>query len=288
MNGRAAIPPNQRSGIGGTAFRVPDGHPYMYETIDLEYEGGVARIAFDRPDAHNALTEQMTTEMVEVAHDLVSDDSIRCISLTGNGPVYNTGADLTTLAGDGSDEPRLRSLASGLHEFVSQLLRAPKPVVTGVNGVAAGGGIGPAICGDVVLVAESARFEFAYPRIGLSGDGGSTYLLPRLVGLRRAQEFAFRDEPIDAEEAAAAGLATEMVPDDALDERLDEEARRLAGGPTRGHAATKRLLLESFDNSLDGQLAGEAETIAGLTTTDDFARGLDAFGGDETPEFTGE
>lgn len=259
----------------------------MYETIDLNREGAVARVAFDRPDAHNALTEQLTTEMVDVVHDLVSDDSVRCIAVTGNGAVFNTGADLTELAGDGSDEPRLRSLAGGLHEFVSQLIRAPKPVVTGVNGVAAGGGIGPAICGDVVLVAESGRFEFAYPRIGLSGDGGSTYLLPRLVGLRRAQEFAFRDEPIDADEAVEVGLATEVVPDDALDERLADEAQRLADGPTRGYAATKRLLLDSFDNALDEQLADEAETIAGLTSTEDFSRGLDAFAGDETAEFTG-
>jgi 2-(1,2-epoxy-1,2-dihydrophenyl)acetyl-CoA isomerase len=257
-----------------------------YETIDVT-GGAVGRIAFDRPDAHNSIDERMAAELVDAVHEFVSDDDVRCIGLTGNGSAFNTGADLTALAGDGSDEPLLRSLTHDLHEFVSQLVRAPKPVVTGVNGVAAGGGLGPAVCGDIVLVAESARFEFAYPRIGLSGDGGSTYLLPRLVGLRRAQELAFRDEPIGAEEAVETGLATEAVPDDDLGARLTAETERLAAEPTRAHAATKRLLVESFDNTLDAQLAEEAETIAGLANSEDFARGHAAFWSDGEPTFTG-
>lgn len=259
-----------------------------YETIDISRDGAVGAITFDRPSAHNSLNRQMTTELVEATHDLVSDDDVRCLTLTGSGPVFNSGADLTTLEGDGTDETRLRTLASELHEFLSQLIRAPKPVVTGVNGVAAGGGLGPAICGDIVLVAESGRFEFAYPRIGFSGDGGSTYLLPRLLGLRRTQELVFRDEPVGAEEAAEIGLATEVVGDDELEERLAEEAERLASGPTQGYAATKRLLLESFDNSLDEQLGNEAEIISGLANTEDFSRGHAAFNTDDTPDFTGE
>lgn len=259
-----------------------------YDTIDVSREDGVGRLAFDRPDAHNSLSARMADELVEATHGLVSDNSVRCIALTANGTTFNTGADLTMLSGDESDEPTLRSLANGLHEFVGQLVRAPKPVVTGVNGVAAGGGLGPAICGDIVLVTESARFEFAYPRIGLSGDGGSTYLLPRLVGLRKAQEIAFRDAPVDAEEAVDIGLATEVVPDGDLGSRLKEESQQLAAGPTKAHAATKRLLKDSFDNSLDAQLGAEAETIAGLTNTEDFSRGHAAFGGDDDPNFTGE
>ena len=259
-----------------------------YRTIEVTRTGGVGRLTFDRPDAHNALNERMAEELVDAVRALVSDDDVRCIAVTADGPVFNTGADLTTLSGDGSDEPRLRTLAGTLHEFVGGLVRAPKPVVTGVNGVAAGGGLGPAICGDVVLVAASARLEFAYPRIGLSGDGGSTYLLPRLVGLRRAQELAFRDEPVDAEEAVELGLATEAVPDDALEGRLAAEAERLADGPTAAYAATKRLLVESYDRPLGAQLAAEADAIAGLTNTEDFARGHAAFDGDEKPEFVGE
>jgi 2-(1,2-epoxy-1,2-dihydrophenyl)acetyl-CoA isomerase len=259
-----------------------------YETIDCTREDGVGRIVFDRPDAHNAINEQMGQELPEAAQRLASDDDVRCIALSANGSTFNTGADLTMLSGDGSDEPHIRSLANGLHEFVSQLVRAPKPVVAGINGVAAGGGLGPAICGDIVLAGESARFEFAYPRIGFCGDGGSTYLLPRLVGHRKAQEIAFRDEPIDAVEADEIGLVTGVVADDELDDRLNEEATRLASGPTAGYAATKRLFAKSSETPLDAQLAEEAGEIARLTNTEDFARGHAAFGRDESPEFIGE
>jgi len=258
-----------------------------YDTIECTREDGVGTIAFDRPDAHNSLNPRMGEEFAAATQELASDDDVRAIALTANGTVFNTGADLTQLSGDGSDEARIRSLAADLHEAVEQLVRAPKPVVTGVNGVAAGGGFGPAICGDIVLAAESARFEFAYPRIGFCGDGGSTYLLPRLVGLRRTQELVFRDEPIGAEEAERIGLVTETVPDGELTDRLTEEAERLAAGPTKGYGAAKRLLAESFDNPLAAQLAAEAETIAELTNTTDFERGHAAFGGDEPPEFAG-
>ncbi len=259
-----------------------------YETIECTRTDSVGRIVFDRPDAHNSINERMGEELPDAARKLASDDEVRCIALTANGATFNTGADLTMLSGDGSDEPLVRSVANGIHEFVSQLVHAPKPVVTGVNGVAAGGGLGPSVCGDIVLAGESARFEFAYPRIGFCGDGGSTYFLPRLVGLRQAQEIAFRDEPIGPSEATEMGLVTEVVADEELDDRLDEEAERLAAGATKAYAETKRLLTKSLDTSLDTQLADETGSIARLTNTRDFARGHAAFGGDEGPEFTGE
>jgi 2-(1,2-epoxy-1,2-dihydrophenyl)acetyl-CoA isomerase len=261
-----------------------------YEHVDVTHaaDGAVGRLTFDRPERNNAMSERAADELHRAAIDLVEDDGVRCIVLTGTGGTFNTGADLTTLSGDGSDAAIIRRIAGDLHGMVSQLARAPKPVVCGVNGVAAGGGVGPSLCGDIVLATESARFEFAYPRIGLSADGGSSYFLPRLVGLREAQRIALRDEPVGAEEAADIGLATEAVPDDEFEDRLAEEAARLAEGATRAHAATKGLLRTSFDRSLDEQLATEAETIAGLTATDDFARGLDAFLGDGDARFEGE
>jgi 2-(1,2-epoxy-1,2-dihydrophenyl)acetyl-CoA isomerase len=264
-------------------------------SVDLEHvtvthaaDGAVGRITFDRPEHNNAMDQRAADELNAAAIDLVEDDAVRCIVLTGVGGVFNTGADLGALAGDASDGATIRRIAGDLHGMVSQLVRAPKPVVCGVNGVAAGGGVGPSICGDVVLAAESARFEFAYPRIGLSADGGSSYFLPRLVGLREAQRIAFRDEPVDAAEAVDIGLATEVVADDEFEDRLAAEAARLAEGPTLAHAATKGLLRSSLDRSLDEQLAAEAETIAGLTATEDFARGIEAFFGEDGADFRGE
>jgi 2-(1,2-epoxy-1,2-dihydrophenyl)acetyl-CoA isomerase len=258
------------------------------EHVSVTRTEAVGRITMDRPESNNSIDPGMSEELHEAAIELVEDDAIRCIVLTGTGKTFNTGADLGVLSADAGDAALIRSMAHQLHGTVSQLHRAPKPVVCGVNGVSAGGGIGLGVCGDIVLVAESARFQFAYPRIGLSADGGSSYFLPRLVGLRRAQEIAFRDEPVGAEEAVEIGLATEAIPDDEFEDRLAEEATRLADGPTRAHAATKALLRQSLDRQLDEQMATEASTIAGLTGTDDYQRGVEAFFAKESPEFTGE
>lgn len=257
------------------------------DTVRVDRDDGVGTITLDRPAANNSLDLATAEALRAAAVDLVSDDDVRCIATTGAGATFNTGADLSLLDGDASDEGTIRSLAERLHAYVSQLVRAPKPVVCGVNGVVAGGGIGASLCGDVVLAAESARWEFAYPRVGLSADGGSSYFLPRLVGLRRAQEIAFRDEPVGAAEAAEIGLATEVVPDDAFAERLSGEAHRLADGPTRAYAATRALLRTSFDHGLDEHLAAEAARIAGLTGTEDFADGVEAFFADRDPTFRG-
>jgi len=257
-------------------------------SVRVERDGAVGQIVFDRPEQNNAMDQAAAASLRTAAAELASDADCRCLVLTGVDGLFNTGADLTTLAGDGSDEPRLKRLAGTLHGFVEELARAPKPVVCGINGVVAGGGIGTALCGDVVVMAESASFQFAYPAIGLSADGGSTYFLPRLVGLREAQRIALRDEPVGAEEAAEIGLVTETVPDDEFDERVAAEAEALADGPTKAYAETRRLLRTSFEHGLGEQLGREADSLSGLADTADYAAGYAAFFSDEEPTFTGE
>jgi len=247
----------------------------------------VGRITIDRPEMNNSMNAQTAREMHEAAIELVEDDSIRCIVLTGTGGVFQTGADLSMLEPGPSDGSLLRKVTNDLHAMVATLHRAPKPVVCGVNGVTAGGGIGPALCGDIVLMADTARFQFAYPAIGLSADGGSSYFLPRLVGLRKAQQIAMRNSPVESSEAEAIGLVTEVVPESKLETRLAEQAAELAAGPTLAHAGTKRLLRTSFDRSMSEQLDEEAETIVGLTASEDYQRGVKAFLAKEEPEFNG-
>ena len=130
--------------------------------------------------------------------------------------------------------------------------------------------------------------EFAYPRIGLAADAGTTYLLPRLVGLRKALEIALRNEPISPHQAVEMGLATEVVPDDELGQQLDEVAHELASGPTAAFSETRRLLYESFDRGMADQLAAEEEAMSRVVQTEDFRRGLEAFFARETPDFQGE
>lgn len=257
-----------------------------YETLRVETEASVARITLDSPAGFNSLTTTMAEELLTVITELNDDEAVRCLVLTGT-DAFCSGADLTALDGDERDAPRLRRLASTLHDSVIQLHQADTPVVTGINGVAAGAGVGLALGGDLVVMAEDATIEFAYPEVGLTGDGGATFLLPRLVGLRRAKEIALLDEPIGADHAVSLGLVTESVSADSFDERLDAVAQRLSDGPTAALSATKRLLTESFDRDLAQQLAKETDAIASAARTEDYQRGYAAFFEDDDPEFEG-
>lgn len=169
-----------------------------YDDLNVEQEANIAYIRLDSTRHFNSLHPTMADDLFRVVTELVEDEAVRCIVLRGTNNVFSAGADLAGLAGDESDGPALRQLASSLHDTVVQLHQAEKPVLTGVNGVAAGAGFSLSIAGDIVLVSDSARFEYAYERVGLTGDGGSTFFLPRLVGLRRAKEIALLDEPISA------------------------------------------------------------------------------------------
>lgn len=258
-----------------------------YDAIRVERDGNAATLTLARPEHLNSLTPAMNEELREAVTELIDDDGVRCIVLRGAGDAFCAGADLSRFDGGPEDEPVIRQLASTLHETILRLHRAEKPVVVGVDGSAAGAGFGLALGGDVVVVSDAARFEFAYPRVGLTGDGGSTFFLPRLVGLRRAKEIVLLDEPIDAERAVALGIATEVVARDDFDERLAAMASRLAAGPTEALGRVKRLVTEGFDRRLEEQLAAETDAIAKATRTEDYASGHAAFYGDDDPEFVG-
>lgn len=247
----------------------------------------VVHVTMDSPARFNSLTPTMAADLLAVAADLASAEDVRCITLTGNDEAFCAGADLGRFEGDESDGPRLRRLASTLHDAVLQLHQAETPLVVGVNGVAAGAGFSLALTGDVVVMSDDARLEFAYPRVGLTGDVGSTFLLPRLVGLRRAKEIALLDEPISADYAVSLGLVTESVPASEFEDRFHGMADRLAGGPTRAYGTTKRLLTESFERGLAEQMAAETDGIARATRTEDYERGYAAFFGKDDPDFVG-
>ena len=258
-----------------------------YENFQIERDGSVAHVTIDSKSPLNALNPEMGEELLDWTTTIPYEDDIRCVTLTGSGDAFGAGADLTRLEGGASDTAGFRRLASYLHDGIIQLYRSPLPVVTGVNGVAAGAGFSMGIQGDIVLIRDEARFEYAYPRIGLTGDGASTFLLPRLVGLRRAKEIVLKDEPIDPERAVEIGLATEVVPADDLEDKIAEVGQELADGPTWALSQTLRLLTESYTRDFEGQMAAESETIVEASTTEDFSRGYEAFFQKEDPEFVG-
>ena len=260
----------------------------QYDDLHVERENGVAYVTLDSTRNLNSLHLTMASDFLELVTELVEDTDSRCIAITGTDGIFGAGADLAGLDGDESDTPALRRLASTLHDIIVQLHQAEKPVVMGVNGIAAGAGFSLALAGDVVLVSDAARFEYAYQRVGLTGDGGSTFFLPRLVGLRRAKEIALLGEPLSPERAVELGIGTEVVPEESFDDRLSEVAERLASGPTAAFGATKQLLTESFERGLADQMAAETDVIARATHTEDYARGHAAFFGDDDPEFVGQ
>ncbi len=256
-------------------------------SVRFEVRGGVGVIVLDRPKA-NAYSPRLAEELCEIAGRCDHDPDVRAVLLTGTGRFFSTGGDLAEFAAAGSGMGRrLADTALHIHAAVARFCRMDAPVVVAVNGTVAGGGVPLALCGDLVLAAASAKLTFGYAKVGLSPDGASTWLLPRLVGLRRAQELLFTDRVLSAEEARAWGLFTEVYPDQELLAEAEQAAARLAAGPTLAYGATKRLLIESFGRPLESQAELEARSIAGLCGSEDGKEGVAAFLERRPPRFGG-
>jgi 2-(1,2-epoxy-1,2-dihydrophenyl)acetyl-CoA isomerase len=254
-------------------------------SIDVDVRDRVARITLNRPDAGNALDLETATALRQAAEGL-RDSDVGAVILAGAGRTFCVGGDLKYMrdAGDEVGDAVLR-LASQFHDALEALAALAAPVISAVRGAAAGGGMSLAIAGDIVLAAESARVTMAYTAIGFSPDGGSSWTLPRLVGLRRATELMLLSERLDAAAARDLGLVTRVVPDDALDDEAAALARRLADGPAHAYAAVKRLLRASSTRGFTEQMAEEARSIAALAAAPDGREGVSAFLEKRAPTF---
>lgn len=254
----------------------------------MEVAGGIATLTLNRPAQANAIDLPLAQALLGAAIRCDQDRAIRCVVLTGRGKLFCGGGDLGSMAGAGDDVPGMLSeLAGTLHMAVTRLMRMAKPLLVLVNGPAAGAGLSLAIAGDIVLAARSAHFTAAYGGVGLSPDGGMSWQLPRLIGMRKAQEMLIANRRVSAEEAEAMGLITRAVDDDALAEEGAKQAARLAAGPTAAIGVARRLLLESFDRSLEGQLEQEVRGISASGATAEFREGAAAFLERRKPDFQG-
>ena len=223
---------------------------------------GLARLTLARPDAGNAIDLQVAQRLADAVAALSEDDSVRVVLLTGEGSNFCVGGDLRAFAGQADLGRHLTDVTTPLHEAISGLARLPAPVVAAVQGSAAGAGMSLACGADIVLAAESARFVLAYARVGLSPDGGGSWYLPRLVGLRRALDLALTNRVLSAEEAVRWGIASRSVADADLLAEADHLVRDLASGAPHALAAAKRLLRQSLGNTLETQLEHEALALA--------------------------
>lgn len=228
----------------------------------LDRHGNVAIITLNRPEQGNAINADLARSCLEVVLACAADDTVRCVVLTGAGRMFCVGGDVKAFAAAKDDAPALiTELTTFLHAAIVGLLRMNKPLVTAINGAAAGAGFSLAIMGDVALGSSASSFSTAYGLIGLTPDAGTSWLLPRLVGLRRAQEIALTNRRFVAAEAAEIGLITRVVDASNLVGEAMTIAETLAASPVAALAGTRELLFASYGASLEGQLAAEARRI---------------------------
>jgi 2-(1,2-epoxy-1,2-dihydrophenyl)acetyl-CoA isomerase len=250
-------------------------------------DGAIARLTLNRPQAGNAIDVPLAKALEAAAIRCDEDEGIRCVLLTGAGKLFCAGGDVAGFAAAGDEVPALlKELTFHLHKAVLRFARMRKPLVTAVNGAAAGAGFSLAILGDIVLAADSARFALAYAAIGLSPDGGASWLLPRLVGMRRAQELALTNKRLTAAQAAEIGLITREVADDMLAAEADAVALQLASSATRALGRTRNLLGSSLSTDLETQLGHEARAIIESGGDAEAREGIAAFFAKRKPSFS--
>lgn len=259
-----------------------------FKNLEFLLDGAVATITLNRPDHANALDLDMASELARAARLCQRDSDIRAVVLTGNGKLFCAGGDLASMADAGEEvDLALKGLTDQCHAAFSTMMRMRAPVIVAVNGAAAGIGLSLALVGDITIASEKASFTMAYTAAGLSPDGGATYLLPRAIGYKRAKEMMISNRRLSATEALDWGLVNQVVAPEALLEEAQTQAKRLAKGATDAFGSVKSLLLTGFSESLETQMALEAQAIGKNATGADGQEGVSAFLEKRRPLFKG-
>lgn len=254
--------------------------------LRVERRPGLRVLTLQRPAQANALDPALARALADAAAECDADPGVKAVVLTGSGRFFCAGGDLAAMAGFGDAAgPRVKSLADDLHRAISTFARMPAPLIVAVNGTAAGAGFSLAITGDLVLASEGASFTMTYTRAGLSPDGSSTHYLPRLVGLRRAQELMFTNRTLSAPQAVEWGLIHRAVPAETLMDEALRLAEMFVQGAAGANAAVKQLLMASAGHGLETQMELEGRAIAACLASADGREGLRAFLEKRAPNF---
>src|SRR5712671_7290899 len=259
-------------------------------TVLLDFKDGVATLRLNRPDKGNAIDMDMAADLAEAVTQIAERSDVRAVLIAGNGPNFTVGGDLGLFAGTAREQlpNRLRRMIDSYHLAIERLTSIDAPVVAAVRGGAGGGGLGLLYVADIVVAADDARFALGYGALGLTADGGNTWFLPRMVGMRRAQQLFLLNRRLTAQEALEFGLVSRLAPDDAVEAEAAALAANLAVGPTRAYGAVRRMLRQSFETGLSDQLEAEKESIVAASRSDDAREGIAAFVAKRRPQFRGE
>lgn len=261
----------------------------MSDTVRYELSEGLATVTLDRPDAMNALDNETKVALRDTLHRAAADQEVRAVLLTGSGRAFCVGQDLKEHTGslERNGGSALNTVEEHYNPITLALAGMPKPVVAGVNGVAAGAGAGFAFACDYRVMADTAAFTTAFAGIALTADSGLSWTLPRLVGPARAADLLLFPRSVKAEEALELGLVNRVVPAAELAAEASAVARTLAQGPTAAYAALKESLAYSASHSLAETLGKESELQVRVGGTADHRTAVQAFVRKEQPRFTG-
>lgn len=260
-----------------------------YETVAVRRRDGELRIELNRPETMNAWNHQLGVDLLAAVERAAQDATVRAVVITGRGRGFSSGADLKSgfdLTPDGRPDVG-RTLRERYHPIITGIRRMEKPVLAAVNGPAVGIGFSLAMACDLLIARESAYFMLAFVNIGLVPDGGSSLFVPARIGFARAAEMAMLGERVTAGRALEWGLINRVAADDAFEKEVDALAARLAAGPTRSYAGSKRQLNAMVYGRMDDQLELEASIQEEMAGSDDFAEGVGAFLAKRPPDFGG-
>jgi len=250
------------------------------QTVNVSVADGTARVELNRPEALNAWNAQFGEDLLAALRGVTEDEAVRAVVLTGAGRAFSSGADLKDISTDTTPGGRpnvYKTLTERYHPIMHAIREMPKPVIAAVNGPAVGIGCSLALCCDLIVAAESAYFLLAFVNIGLVPDGGSSLFLPTRIGMARASELSMLGERLPAAKALEWGLINRVVADEQLEQEVGALAARMAAGPTRSYAGSKRQLNNWLYARMEEQLELEATIQQEMAGSDDFVEGAMAF-----------